>query len=125
MDREGLIAEVATASSAALINQNTTALTEFDDYFPAVFPAFPPEAEELTALFSQYAPHFLTTFLIDESAASHDLSAMQWSTAETYAKLIANYQQEHYAEYPDKTPEAKPLESLWAQWYFGLSGYSA
>lgn len=97
-----------------------TALTEFDAYFPAVFPAFPPEAEELTALFNQHYPHFLTTFLIDESAANHDLSAMQWSAAETYAKLMASYQQEHYAEYPDKTPEAKPLESLWAQWYFGL-----
>lgn len=97
-----------------------TALTECDTYLPAVFPAFPPEAEELTALFSQHYPHFLTTFLIDETASSHDLSAMQWSATGTYAKLMSRYQHEHYAEFPDKSPEAKPLESLWAQWYFGL-----
>lgn len=43
-----------------------------------------------------------------------------WTRPDVFSALMARYQQDQYAGFPDKKPEPRALHSLWAQWYFGL-----
>ena len=48
------------------------------------------------------------------------LTLAEWSTPFHYRRLTQRYSDYLYRHHPDVPQEAKPLQSLWAQWYFGL-----
>ncbi|MDL4915474.1 MAG: siderophore-iron reductase FhuF [Enterobacterales bacterium endosymbiont of Blomia tropicalis] len=44
----------------------------------------------------------------------------EWSVADAFTALTQRYSDHLYRNHPDAIREAKPVQSLWAQWYFGL-----
>lgn len=74
---------------------------------------------ELQRTLAQHCEHFLPRFqLTDAPADALDFS--QWVREERFSRLLADYAAEIYRPQPEKAIEGKPLQSLWAQWYFGL-----
>ena len=77
----------------------------------------------LHSLFSEHRAWFLDflRFTSPDAAAPADtLTQPAWSQSAHFTPLLARYADEIYRNYPEMTREAKPLQSLWAQWYFGL-----
>lgn len=57
---------------------------------------------------------------LGETAPEGALTLAEWSAPEHFQSLTQRYGDYLYRSHPDTPREAKPLQSLWAQWYFGL-----
>lgn len=57
---------------------------------------------------------------LGQPAPAGTLTLAEWSTPFHYRRLTQRYSDYLYRHHPDVPQEAKPLQSLWAQWYFGL-----
>ncbi|WNN44917.1 MULTISPECIES: siderophore-iron reductase FhuF [Winslowiella] len=74
----------------------------------------------LHALFTEHRAHFLDSVKLGEEAPAGCMPLANWSQADTFLPLTQRYSDYLYRDHPDTPREAKPLQSLWAQWYFGL-----
>lgn len=74
----------------------------------------------LHALFSEHRAYFLDSVKLGEEAPAACMKLSSWSQAQNFQSLCARYGDHLYRDYPLTPREAKPLQSLWAQWYFGL-----
>ncbi|EHD23115.1 MULTISPECIES: siderophore-iron reductase FhuF [Brenneria] len=77
-------------------------------------------AAELNALLRRYRPHCLDSVKFGEVPPEGAMTLAEWSRPEAFQRLVRRYGNELYRQHPDKPHEEKPLQSLWAQWYFGL-----
>jgi ferric iron reductase protein FhuF len=77
-------------------------------------------ASSLRALFSEHRAYFLDSVKLGEEAPASSMTLDRWSTPENFARLNAQYADYIYREHGEMERENKPLQSLWAQWYFGL-----
>lgn len=48
------------------------------------------------------------------------MTLAEWSSSDTFIPLTQRYSDYLYRNHPEAVREAKPVQSLWAQWYFGL-----
>lgn len=74
----------------------------------------------LHALFSEHRAYFLDSVKLGDQAPAACIKFSNWSQAETFLPLCQQYGDHLYCDHPQTPREAKPLQSLWAQWYFGL-----
>ncbi|OON40046.1 hydroxamate siderophore iron reductase FhuF [Izhakiella australiensis] len=65
-------------------------------------------------------PWMLDTFKLSERAPNGCIPLASWSQPEKFSHLSHLYAEFLYHNHPNAQREAKPLQSLWAQWYFGL-----
>lgn len=79
-----------------------------------------PLAASLDALFTEHRAYFLETLHLQGSVPAGSLTMAEWSTDARWNQLQQRYGDEIYQHHPAMPREAKPLQSLWAQWYFGL-----
>ncbi|MBV4368209.1 siderophore-iron reductase FhuF [Erwinia phyllosphaerae] len=79
-----------------------------------------PLAGSLRALFSEHRAYFLDTIRLNEAASAGCMTLAQWSQPENFSRLNTLYSDFIYREHGEQPRENKPLQSLWAQWYFGL-----
>jgi ferric iron reductase protein FhuF len=79
-----------------------------------------PLAHSLRALFSENHAWFLESVKLGEKAPASSMTLDRWSAPESFARLNALYGDFIYREQHKLAREQKPLQSLWAQWYFGL-----
>ncbi|MBP2169631.1 ferric iron reductase protein FhuF [Erwinia toletana] len=94
-----------------------------DDYaaLPVIFlQSDNPLGNRLHALFSAERDYFLDSLKLDQTAPAAAMTLDQWSQSETFHSLCQHYGDHLYCNHPQMAREAKPLQSLWAQWYFGL-----
>lgn len=77
-------------------------------------------ARVLDDLLREQQPAMLDYFTLTQPAPADALTLAQWSTPATFQRLTQRYCDYLYRQHPDVAPEAKPVQSLWAQWYFGL-----
>ncbi|HDG7840974.1 TPA: siderophore-iron reductase FhuF [Klebsiella quasipneumoniae] len=77
-------------------------------------------AESIREKIATLRPHLLDFLRLDESAPGHALTLAEWSRPTALRSLMATYSDHIYRHQPTLTREAKPLLSLWAQWYIGL-----
>lgn len=76
--------------------------------------------DSLRALFSEHRAYFLETIHLGEEAPAECMTLKRWSQPEAFAQLNRSYGDFIYREQSEMARENKPLQSLWAQWYFGL-----
>lgn len=74
----------------------------------------------LHARFSEQRAYFLETVKLGEEAPASSMTLDRWSAPVNFSDLMMQYGDFIYREHPDMPRENKPLQSLWAQWYFGL-----
>ncbi|MEQ4530970.1 MAG: siderophore-iron reductase FhuF [Mixta sp.] len=74
----------------------------------------------LHSLFSEHRAWFLEFLTLGETAPSDTLIQAEWSQSVHFNRLLARYGDEIYRHHAEMPREEKPLQSLWAQWYFGL-----
>lgn len=79
-----------------------------------------PLAVSLRALFSEHRDYVLETVKLGETPPAASMTLAHWSEPDNFAHLNNIYGDFIYREHPDLVRENKPLQSLWAQWYFGL-----
>ncbi|WP_370422229.1 siderophore-iron reductase FhuF [Pantoea vagans] len=79
-----------------------------------------PLAESLHERLQQQRSYLLESTKFSQSAPRETLTLADWSESEAFAPLIQRYSDYLYRDHPDAVREAKPVLSLWAQWYFGL-----
>lgn len=77
-------------------------------------------ASSLRALFSEHRDYFLDAVKLGEEAPADCMILSRWSQPEKFAQLNQQYGDFIYREHAGLDRENKPLQSLWAQWYFGL-----
>lgn len=77
-------------------------------------------AESLSCSLREHHPLLVETVRFDEPSPVNALSLTQWSQPETLSTLMSTYSRHIYAHHPEQQLEAKPIKSLWAQWYIGL-----
>ncbi|QHM73882.1 siderophore-iron reductase FhuF [Mixta intestinalis] len=71
-------------------------------------------------LFREHRAWFLDFLTLDEAAPADTLIQAEWAQSAHFTRLMANYGDDIYRNHADMAREDKPLQSLWAQWYFGL-----
>ncbi len=76
-------------------------------------------ADELTELMRSHYSYMLDTIKFGQPGAP-TLTLAEWSHTDAFTALAQRYSDHLYRNHTDVTPEAKPVQSLWAQWYFGL-----
>jgi ferric iron reductase protein FhuF len=74
----------------------------------------------LRDLMREQRSYMLETIHLDETAPADALTLADWSRPEQFPALAQRYSDYLYRQHPDAVQEAKPVQSLWAQWYFGL-----
>ncbi len=79
-----------------------------------------PLAESLYERLQQQRSYLLDSTKLSQSAPRDAQPLAVWSHADAFAPLIRRYSDYLYRDHPDAVREAKPVLSLWAQWYFGL-----
>ena len=79
-----------------------------------------PLAESLYERLQQQRSYLLDSTKLSQSAPRDAQTLAVWSHADAFAPLIRRYSDYLYRDHPDAVREAKPVLSLWAQWYFGL-----
>jgi len=79
-----------------------------------------PLAESLHERLQQQRSYLLESTRLHEPAPTDSQTLAEWSRADTFSLLIQRYSNYLYRDHPDAVREAKPVLSLWAQWYFGL-----
>ncbi|MCX8959427.1 siderophore-iron reductase FhuF [Erwinia psidii] len=79
-----------------------------------------PLATSLRTLFSEHRAYFLDTIRLGEQAPADCMPLNRWSTPANFSRLNTLYGDYIYRENSQMERENKPLQSLWAQWYFGL-----
>jgi len=57
---------------------------------------------------------------LGETPPADTLTLAEWSAPENFRLLTQRYANFLYRAHPDTPHEVKPIQSLWAQWYFGL-----
>lgn len=77
-------------------------------------------ADTLRGLLYEQRSYMLETIHLDESAPAGALRLADWSQPTCFTALSARYADYLYREHPAARREMKPVQSLWAQWYFGL-----
>ncbi|MBJ7222639.1 MULTISPECIES: siderophore-iron reductase FhuF [unclassified Brenneria] len=77
-------------------------------------------AAELSDLLRQHRPHCLDSVKFGEPPPAGSMPLAEWSQPAVFNPLVQRYGDDLYRDYPDSQREGKPLQSLWAQWYFGL-----
>ena len=79
-----------------------------------------PLATSIDALLHEHRAYFIDTLHLNGKAPADSLTLGEWSTSACWQDLQQRYGDDVYKQHPDQLREAKPLQSLWAQWYFGL-----
>ncbi|RWR00921.1 iron reductase [[Pantoea] beijingensis] len=74
----------------------------------------------LHTLFRQHRAYFLDAIKLGEEAPARCMTLDYWSRRKTFLQLSTRYADDIYRQHQNLPREAKPLHSLWAQWYFGL-----
>lgn len=74
----------------------------------------------LRDLIREQRSSMLETFHFSEEVPSDTLTLADWSQSAHFPVLAQRYADYLYRQHPDAVQEAKPVQSLWAQWYFGL-----
>nr|MBA2815865.1 Ferric iron reductase protein FhuF [Candidatus Pantoea persica] len=64
--------------------------------------------------------YMLETIHLDEAAPAGALTLAEWLRAAHFPALAQRYGDYLYSQHLDVSQEAKPVQSLWAQWNFGL-----
>lgn len=77
-------------------------------------------ARALEDLMREQRSDMLGTVHLGKPAPAGTLTLAEWSQPHHYRRLTQRYSDHLYRHHPDVPHEAKPLQSLWAQWYFGL-----
>lgn len=77
-------------------------------------------ARALEDLIRDQRRDLLNTFQLGSPAPADALTLSEWSKPAHYQLLTQRYGDYLYRNHPGAQHEAKPLHSLWAQWYFGL-----
>ncbi|PIJ50248.1 hydroxamate siderophore iron reductase FhuF [Erwinia sp. OLTSP20] len=65
-------------------------------------------------------PSMLDTFRFCEAVPQGCMTLAHWSQPATFRHHCQRYADFLYRHHPQAQQQAKPLQSLWAQWYFGL-----
>ncbi|QKJ85666.1 ferric iron reductase protein [Paramixta manurensis] len=79
-----------------------------------------PLGAALHTLYQQHRAYFLDVVKLGEAAPAESMTLAEWSRPEMFLSLVERYGDELYRNHPQHPREAKPLQSLWAQWYCGL-----
>jgi len=79
-----------------------------------------PLAESLQQRLLQQPDYLQQSIKLDQPAPPDCLTLAEWSQTAAFTPLIQRYSDFLYRDHPDAVREAKPVLSLWAQWYFGL-----
>ncbi|WP_033793417.1 siderophore-iron reductase FhuF [Pantoea septica] len=77
-------------------------------------------ARALRDLMREQHSYMLESIHLDEAAPADALTLAEWARPEQFPALAQRYSDYLYRQHPDAVQEAKPVQSLWAQWYFGL-----
>ncbi|WP_455846342.1 siderophore-iron reductase FhuF [Pantoea agglomerans] len=77
-------------------------------------------ASALEDLMRDQRSYMLDNLKLGQPAPAGTLTLAEWSNPLHYRRLTQRYGDYLYRDHPDVQQEAKPLQSLWAQWYFGL-----
>lgn len=77
-------------------------------------------AAALHDLLSEQRSYLLETVKLGQQAPAGTMTLAEWSQPAAFRLLEQRYGDDLYRNHPDTPREAKPLQSLWAQWYFGL-----
>jgi len=77
-------------------------------------------ASALEDLMREQQSYMLDNLKLGQPAPAGTLTLAEWSSPANYRRLTQRYSDYLYRNHPDAPREAKPLQSLWAQWYFGL-----
>lgn len=77
-------------------------------------------ADVLKDLMRDQRSYMLDNVKLGQPAPAGTLTLSEWSKPVHYRRLTQRYSDYLYRHHPDAQQEAKPLQSLWAQWYFGL-----
>ncbi|WP_343554761.1 siderophore-iron reductase FhuF [Pantoea sp.] len=77
-------------------------------------------ASALEDLMREQYGYMLDNLKLGQPAPAGTLTLAEWSQPQHYRRLTQRYSDYLYRNHPDAEHEAKPLQSLWAQWYFGL-----
>lgn len=87
---------------------------------PAPFDDGAALAESIRHVLNTHCPHLLDIVKFDEPTPITALTLSHWAQPATLNALMSTYGDHLYARHPEQAREAKPLKSLWAQWYIGL-----
>lgn len=77
-------------------------------------------ASALEDLMRDQRSYMLDNLKLGQPAPAGTLTLAEWSNPLHYRRLTQRYSDYLYRDHPDAVREAKPVLSLWAQWYFGL-----
>ncbi|MEB5923689.1 siderophore-iron reductase FhuF [Franconibacter daqui] len=77
-------------------------------------------AEALREAFTTHRAHFHDIIRLNETPPDAAMTLEQWAHPTRLASLMAIYSDHIYRNHLTQPREAKPLVSLWAQWYLGL-----
>lgn len=77
-------------------------------------------ANSLRNLFSEHRAYFLDTIKLGSETPASCMTLKRWSQPENFARFNQLYGDFIYRDNTEMARENKPLQSLWAQWYFGL-----
>lgn len=77
-------------------------------------------AESIREAFTTHRAHFNDIIRLNETPPDAAMTLAQWAHPARLASLMALYSDHIYRNHPAQPREAKPLVSLWAQWYLGL-----
>ncbi len=77
-------------------------------------------ASSLRDLFNEHRAGFLDTIRLGGEAPARCMTLARWSQPENFTRLNQLYGDFIYRDNSGLAREHKPLQSLWAQWYFGL-----
>ncbi|KAA9002701.1 siderophore-iron reductase FhuF [Affinibrenneria salicis] len=77
-------------------------------------------AQALHDVLARYRPHCLETVRFGSAPPAGSMTLAEWSSPAFFSDLIRRYGDDIYRLQPQAAREEKPLQALWAQWYFGL-----
>lgn len=77
-------------------------------------------AAALQDLLREQPDYLADNVKLGQLAPAATLTLAEWSQPAHYRRLTQRYADYLYRNHPEAQQEAKPLQSLWAQWYFGL-----
>ena len=77
-------------------------------------------AAAIREAFTTHRAYFHDIIRLNETPPATAMTLEEWARPARLASLMAVYSDHIYRDHPTQPREAKPLVSLWAQWYLGL-----
>ena len=92
----------------------------FGDLAPIFLQHSRPLAVALRDLLQEQRSYLLESIKLGEAAPAESMTLAHWGQPAQFTALSQRYSDYLYRDHPDHVQESKPVQSLWAQWYFGL-----